>query len=97
MASIRRRKDRKSGWVVDCRDVPGGRRLTVTTREQAEALRAEMVKQGQQAMPSTQDRDITLDAYADRWLEQITSSVEPRTLASYRENLRLHIRPIWVT
>ena len=95
MASIRRRKDRKSGWIVDCRDVPGGRRLTVSTREQAEALRAEMVKQGQQAMPSTQDRDITLDAYADRWLEQITSSVEPRTLASYRENLRLHIRPIF--
>src|SRR5207253_1690444 len=95
MASIRRRKDRKSGWIVDCRDVPGGRRLTVATREEAELLRAKMIQESQQAMPSVQDRDIILDAYADRWLDQIASSVEPRTLASYRENLRLHIRPIF--
>src|SRR3989449_10983437 len=54
-----------------------------------------MVKQVQQAMPSSQDRVMQLDAYSDRWLEQITSSVEPRTLASYRENLLLHIRPIF--
>src|SRR2546422_872765 len=94
MASIRRRKDRKSGWIVDCRDVPGGRRLTVETRERAELLRAKMIQESQQAMPSVEDRDITLDAYAERWLDQIASSVDPRTARSYRDALRLHIRPI---
>jgi hypothetical protein len=95
MASIRRRKDRQSGWIVDCRDVPGGRRLTVATREQAELLRAKMIQESQQAAPSPQDRDIKVDAYADRWLEQITSSVDARTLTSYCENLRLYIRPVF--
>jgi integrase len=93
MASIRRRKDRKSGWIVDCRDVPGGRRLTVATREEAELLRADMVKQSQQAGPVVQDRDITVNAYADRWLEQIASSVDERTVTGYRDTLRRHIRP----
>ena len=93
MASIRRRKDRKGGWIVDCRDVPGGRRVTVATREQAELLRSQMVQEAQQAMPSVEDPDITTDAYTDRWLEQIGASVDPGTLASYRDTLRLHIRP----
>ena len=85
MASIRRRKDRKSGWIVDCRDVPGGHRVTVATREEAELLRAKIIQEAQQAMPSAQDRDITVDAYADRWLKQIGASVEPRTLECYTE------------
>src|SRR5262245_7570439 len=92
MASIRRRKDRSS-WVVDCRGVPGGRRVVVKTREQAEFVRAEMIRQSQQAQPVTQDRDIKLAEFSTRWLDQITASVEPKTLASYRQNLRLHIVP----
>lgn len=40
------------------------------------------------------DADITIDAYADRWLGQIASAVAPRTLASYRELLRLYVRPV---
>jgi integrase len=92
MASIRKRRDRKS-WVVDCRDVPNGRRVVVKTREQAEFIRAEMIRQSQQAQPVTQDRDIKLDAFADRWLVQIATSVEPRTLDSYKQNWRVHIKP----
>src|SRR5262245_9854477 len=94
MASIRRRKGRKSGWIVDCRDILGGRRLTVKTREEAELLRAKMIQESQQAAPVVQDRDITVGAYADRWLEQIASSVDERTTDGYRDTLRLHIRPI---
>ncbi len=94
MASIRRRKDRKSAWIVDCRDIPGGRRLTADTREEAELMRAKMVQESQQAAPVVQDRDITVDEYAERWLEQIGSSVEERTADGYRDTLRLHIRPI---
>jgi integrase len=94
MASIRRRRDRKSGWTVDCRDIPGGRRLTAATREEAELLRAKMIQESQQGAPVIQDRDITVDEYADRWLEQIASSVDERTVEGYRDTLRLHIRPI---
>jgi integrase len=67
----------------------------VATREQAELLRAKMIQESQHAAPSLQDRDIKLDTYADRWLEQIASSVDARTLTSYRENLRLYIRPVF--
>ena len=95
MASIRRRRDRKSGWIVDCRDVPGGRRLTVATREAVEALRAEMVRQGQQAQPPAQDRDVVLDVFADRWLDQIAASLDPQTVISYRQTLSRHIRPVF--
>src|SRR5215813_238695 len=95
MASIRKRRDRKGGWIVDYRDLPGGRRETVKTRELAEALRADRVKESQQAQPAPQDRDITLNDYADRWLGQIVASVEPTTSASYRQNLAKHIRPVF--
>ncbi len=94
MASIRKRTDRKSTrWIVDCRDVPGGRRMTVKTKEDAEHKRAEMVQEGQQAHPTPADPDVTLAAFADRWLVQIVHTVQPRTLASYTDTLRLHIRP----
>jgi hypothetical protein len=94
MASIRRRKDRKgTRWIVDCRDIPGGRRLTFKTREEAELARADLIKASQQAQPAAKDRDITLDAYADRWLEQIRASVETNTFGSYRQNLSKHVRP----
>ena len=59
--------------------------MTVATREEAELLRAKIIQEAQQAMPSAQDRDITVDAYADRWLKQIGASVEPRTLECYTE------------
>jgi integrase len=95
VASIRKRRDRKGGWIVDYRDLPGGRRETVKTRELAKALRADRVKEAQQAQPAPQDRDITLNDYADRWLEQIVASVEPTTSASYRQNLAKHIRPVF--
>jgi integrase len=96
MASIRRRKDRKgTRWIVDCRDIPGGRRLTFKTREEAELARADLVKASQQAQPVPTDRDVTLDTFADRWLAQIAVSVEANTLNSYRQNLAKHIRPVF--
>ena len=55
MASIRRRRDRNS-WVVDCRDAPGGRRVVVKAREQAEFVRADMIRQSQQARPVAPER-----------------------------------------
>jgi len=96
MASIRRRRDRKgTRWIVDGRDIPGGSRITVRTKEEAELRRAEMVKQGQQAQPTAADRNITVDGYADRWLAEIAASVDPNTLRSYRENLARYVRPLF--
>jgi hypothetical protein len=74
---------------ADCRDLPGGQRLTAATREQAERLRARLVQESQQAsIVAVQDRDLKIDAYADRWLDQIATSVERRTVASYCQILR---------
>src|SRR6266540_7568612 len=97
MASIRRRKNRRAKpWVVDAFDATGQRRrVAARTREEAETIRAKLVQEAQQAAPVIEDRDITLDAYADRWLDQIASSVDPRTAASYGATLRLHIRPVF--
>jgi integrase len=36
---------------------------------------------------------ITLDEYADRWLGEIASSVEPRTVSNYAGMLKNHVRP----
>src|SRR5258708_26026131 len=96
MASIRRRRDRKgTRWIADGRDIPGGSRITVRTKEEAELRRAEMVKQGQQAQPTAADRNVTVDGYADRWLAEIAASVDPNTLRSYRENLARYVRPLF--
>jgi integrase len=76
--------------------LPGGQRLTAGTKEQAELLRARMVQESQHAsIVVVHDRDIKIDAYADRWLDQVATSLEPRTLASYRQILRIHVRPVF--
>jgi Phage integrase, N-terminal SAM-like domain len=41
------------------------------------------------------DPNVTVDAYADRWLGLIASTVKMRTLDSYHRTLRLHIRPVF--
>ena len=54
-----------------------------------------MIRQSQQAQPVTQDRDIKLGEFSERWLTQIKTSIEPKTLSSYKQNLRLHIAPVF--
>jgi hypothetical protein len=66
MASIRRRKRAKRDvWWVDYRDGAGvRRRMTSLTREIAEDLLAEKIRESRQAAPEVIDREITLAAYA---------------------------------
>src|SRR5438093_1350615 len=94
MAGIRKRRDRP-GWLVDYFDSSGvRRRLEAPTREAAEDKLAEKIKESRQAAPPTpSDPTITLNAYADQWLEQMAISLEPKTVASYTEILRLYLRP----
>jgi hypothetical protein len=68
-------------------------RIAARTREEAEVKRAELVQQSQQAAPSVEDRDILLDEYFGRWLQQIATTVAPRTFESYSESYRRYVGP----
>src|SRR5262249_61898718 len=95
MATIRRRKRAHAHvWLVDYIDAAGvRRRLPAPTREAAEDLLAEKIRESRQAAPPTTDRDTTLRDYATRWLLDITAALRPRTVAGYSDMLRLYILP----
>src|SRR6266850_1441647 len=95
MASIRRRRRARGDvWLVDYRDAAGLRqRLTARTKEAAENLLSEKIRERQHPGLHSPDRDITLAEYKKRWLELIESEIKPRTLASYTQLLKLHIEP----
>ena len=84
MASIRRRRrERRDVWLVDYRDGAGVRqRLTAPTKEAAENLLAEKVRERQHPGVLSPDRDITLGEYKVRWLAMVESEIKPRTLKS---------------
>ena len=95
MATIWKRKDRNC-WAVDYRDATGKRiRLTAATREHAETLLAEKIKETKEAQPNVLAlRDMTLKEYAERWAEQIKGELEEKTWRSYKQNLDHHVLPI---
>ena len=93
MAGVWRRKDRDV-WIADFRDATGRRvRLTARTREEAEEQLAEQIKASRQPAPVVADRHITLAEYAARWTETLKQQIEPKTIRSYAQLLRLHILP----
>jgi integrase len=84
----------KDVWLVDFFDATGKRRrVTAPTRAAAELLFAEKVAQSRQAAPPVQDPDISVARYAAGWLEEVRTTLEPRTHRSYAQLLRLHILP----
>src|SRR5262245_41354694 len=96
MASIRRRgRAKRNVWVVDYRDGAGvRRRITAATREAAEDLLAEKIREGRQPSPAAADREITLAAYAERWLGQVSVDLRGYTPTSYKETLDRYILPV---
>jgi integrase len=64
-----------------------------TTRAEAmeamEARKAALAAEPEAPAPAP----VTLDEYAEKWLETIKSGVEPRTVESYAGMLKRHIRP----
>jgi len=93
MATIWRRKDRDV-WVVDYRDATGARiRLSAATRQQAEDLLAEKIKESKHAPTNREDRDITLAEYTRRWLQAAENQLAPVTYENYKQHLTLHILP----
>jgi integrase len=92
MACVRKRRGR---WVVDYRDAWNRRRwITCQSKREADILCAEKQRERREgAGRPTVDPDITIDKYADRWLQFIRATVKPRTAASYRQMVDLHILP----
>jgi integrase len=93
VARVWKRKDR-DGWVVDYRDAyRRRRRLLAPTREEAERLLAEKIRESRQAALPVEDPEITLSGYAARWIDRIASTVARKTHKSYREMLNRHLLP----
>ncbi len=92
MACIRKRRGK---WVVDYRDAAGARRwVTCETRRQAEAVLEEKLRDTRQPARPVVDLDITVGAYAERWLGLTAASIKPRTLETYQYALRFHLLPM---
>ena len=91
MACIRKRRGK---YVVDYRDGAGARRwVTCATRREAEDVLAERRHEARQPTRPAVDSNITMNAYADRWLSLIAPTIKRTTRESYQETLRLHILP----
>jgi excisionase family DNA binding protein len=94
MATIWKRKDRDT-WVVDYRDSSGKRiRLTAATRQEAEHLLADKIKEGQEARPLAGELyHVTLSDYVARWSDRVKGEIEEKTWLSSWQNLTHHVLP----
>ena len=92
MAPIWRRKRKKQDrWIVDYRDASGiRRRLTASTRREAEDLLAQKIQETRRGFTSS---DLTLAQYSERWLVEIATTLAPKTVTGYGEMLRGHLLP----
>jgi len=91
MACVRKRRGK---FVLDYRDVTGRRRwqsFDLEREAKAELMRV-MEETGPQEQPDI-DPDITVGAYAERWLSDQQGFLKPRTLESYSWALTKHILP----
>ena len=81
-------------WMPSYRDAAGIRRwVTCDTRKIAEDVLAMKLQGSRQPTRPLVDPDITLSAYAERWLGLIAATLKPRTLEGHRYVLNLHILP----
>ena len=90
---IRFRQDRRL-WEVDYRDAEGRRRRPLFGSEGAAHEHATDVlrSQGILAVPA-EDREITLRAYAARWVTLIQHEKDANTVRNYKERLDGHVLP----
>ncbi len=91
MACIRKRRGK---YVVDYRDGAGIRRwVTCETRREAETVLLDKAREARQPTRPVVDPNITMSAYAERWLQEIAVTIKPKTQKSYGSAPRLHILP----
>jgi integrase len=91
MACIRKRRGK---WVVDYRDSTGLRRwVTCETRDQADGVLSDKIKESRQSAPAIADKTITVKTYGEQWLTGLEGQVRPRTLQGYRDIFDRYIEP----
>ena len=99
MASVRRRTwntkaGPKSAWVVSYMHAGKQHLKTFSKKKMADAWRAEMQTEQKKGIHTPASTSITIADAAARWLEQAQNDgLEPSTLASYEQFIRLHIEP----
>jgi integrase len=80
--------------MVDYRDATGIRHwITCPTREQAEQVRAERVRDSVQARPTPANPHITFKEYADAWLTRVKPDLARSTGRGYSAILTHHLQP----
>ncbi|MFQ5945839.1 MAG: tyrosine-type recombinase/integrase, partial [Anaerolineae bacterium] len=90
----KRKRAKRDVWIVDYRDSAGIRRwATCPSRREAETILAEKIQESRQSTRPAVNPDITLGAYAERWLTLIAVSVKRLTLKKYEQVVRLHLLP----
>src|SRR5882724_7835561 len=90
MACVRKRRGK---WVVDYRDAAGVRRwVSCATRREANGVLEKSLNESRQPVQPAVDPNITLTAYSEYWLALIGGHLKPRTVETYAEALRLHLR-----
>ncbi len=91
MACIRKRRGK---WVVDYRDGAQRRRWkTCRTYREAEDFLAKIIPESRSRLIPMVDPTMPFGAYVSLWEEVVRPTIKPRTFASYRQMLRLHILP----
>jgi len=93
-AKVRYRHQRKC-WEADYRDSSGRRRrITAETREKAEDLLADAIRESRRPAPE-KDPDTRLADYARQWLEDVRAEgvLAKGTVEGYEYNLTKHVIP----
>jgi len=91
MACIRKRRGK---YVVDYRDNAGIRRwVTCETKNEADDVLADKIKESSQAAPRLENRKISVKEYGQQWLTGLVGQVRPRTLEGYRDIFERYIEP----
>jgi integrase len=89
--SIYQRADGR--WTARLHDITGKRLdLFAHTRKEVTSKLREAQRAIEAGAPVRSDR-LTVDAFLDQWLKAVGPTLRPRTLDSYRDQLRLHVRP----
>lgn len=101
MATVRKREwtnrkgEHKIAWVVDYTDQRGGRRYKQFSRKgAADAHLTTVSVEVRDGTHTADSQSITIETAADLWLKQCRrESLEPTTIDSYDQHVRLHIVP----
>jgi integrase len=100
MSSIYRRREKGRGdraWVISYKDASGRwRKRYAATKEQAELLQSDLVRQSLQAVPPpTYSPNITFKDYAEKWLEQRRAEgLAAKTVEGDEWALDKHLTPV---